>query len=139
MPQISNIVINDGAATPVAHTFAPIGRDAKGVFWYEQITPTPANPLEAKRISYTQTRELDPNNRSSGRSKAIYALYVPTIEDWGGGIPPKVVFEEISRLEFRLSERSAKQKRKDTRVLSMNLLGSTAVQANIDDLQTSYG
>jgi hypothetical protein len=143
MPQISNIVINDGASTPVAHTFAPIGRDEKGVFWFEQTSPSPANPLGAKRIGYKQTRVLDANKQLTGYSTITYTLSVPTLEtvaNNSAGItpPPTLSYTEKARFEFVVAERSTAQERKDTRVLVLNFLGQAMPIANIDTLQPSY-
>lgn len=144
MPQISAIVINDGAATPVAHTFSPIGRDPKtGVFWFEQTTPA-VPVLQAKRIGYKQERVLgDKTRQQTGSSKVSYTLHVPTLESLGtndAGItpPPTLAYRELSRVEFELSERSTQQERKDTRVLSLNLLGHAMATSNVDTLQPSY-
>lgn len=143
MPAAANIVINDGATTPVAHTFTPIGRDEKGVMWFEQTTPAPVNPLGAKRVGYRQTRVLDPKGQLTGKSRVILTIYVPTMETLGSndaGItpPPTVAYVEESRHEFVLPERSLKQERKDTRVLAQNLLGNSLVISAIDDLQIIY-
>ncbi len=143
MPQISSVVINDGAATPVAHTFSPIGKDDKGVFWFEQTTPSPANGLGAKRLSYKQTRVLDPGKQLTASTKVVYALHVPTLEtvaNNSAGItpPPTLAYVEKARLEIDLAERSTLQERKDTRVLLANFLAHAMAIANIDTLQPSY-
>lgn len=143
MPQISAVVINDGAATPVAHTFSPIGKDSKGVFWFEQTTPAPANPLGAKRIGYSQTRVLDAAKQLTGISRVTYTLHVPTLEtvaNNSAGIvpPPTLAYAEKSRYTADLAERSTQQERKDTRVLFANFLAHAMAVANIDTLQPSY-
>lgn len=143
MPQAANIVINDGATTPVSHTFSPIGKDEKGVMWFEQTTPTVTSPLGAKRIGYRQTRVLDSQKRLTGKSKATYMLFVPTLEtvsNNSAGIvpPPTLAYEEVARVEVDVAERSSKQERKDTRVLAMNLLAAAMTVSNIDDLQPTY-
>ncbi|DAD52738.1 TPA_asm: coat protein [ssRNA phage SRR7976323_3] len=143
MPQASAIVINDGAATPVAHTFSPIGKDDKGVLWFEQTTPAPATPMAAKRISYTQSRVLAPDKQLTGSSRIVYVLWVPTLETLGNnsaGIlpPPTLAYVEKVRVEYNLAERSTWQERKDTRVLSLNLLGHAMAVFNVDALQPSY-
>lgn len=144
MPQIANIVINDGASTPVAHTFSPIGRDPKtGVFWFEQTNPA-VPVLQAKRIGYKQERLLgDKTRQLTGTSKVSYTVHVPTLETVGtndGGItpPPTLAYREVARVEFELAERSSQQERKDTRVLALNLLGHAMPVANVDTLQPSY-
>lgn len=143
MPSIGNIVINDGATTPVVHTFSPLGKDQNGVFWWEQTTPVPLNKLGAKRISYKQTRELSPSNQLTANSKVSYLLWVPTLETLStsssGLIPPATMaYKELARVEFTLAERSLTQERKDTRVLALNLLGHAMVMSNVDSLEPSY-
>lgn len=143
MPQIQAIIINDGASTPVSHTFSPLGRDAAGVFWWEQISPVPPNKLGAKRIGYRQTRELAARSQLTSSSKASYTLWVPTLETLGNnsaGITPPatVAYREVARVEFTLAERSLPQERKDTRVLAINLLAHTMAVANVDSLEPSY-
>lgn len=143
MPQIAPIVINDGATTPVANTFSPIGRDSNNVFWFEQTTPVPVTPLGAKRIGYQQTRVLDKHKQETGISRCTYTLSVPTLEVVGNsstGItpPPTLAYVEAMRISFDVAERSTTQERKDTRVLSLNLLANAMAIANIDALQPSY-
>lgn len=143
MPQIGSIVINDGAATPVAHTFSPLGKDADGVFWWEQTIPAPTNKLGAKRIGYRQTRELSQKSQLTAVSKCSYSLWVPTLEtlanNSAGITPPATIaYKEIARVSFDLAERSVQQERKDTRVLSINLLAHAMAVANIDTLEPSY-
>jgi hypothetical protein len=143
MPQASTIVINDGAASPVAHTFTPIGKDSKGVLWYEQTTPSPTNPLGAKRIGYKQVRALDSGNRLSAAGKAVFTLHLPTLESLGtndAGLtpPPTLAYKQVARVEIDLPERGATQERKDTRVLLLNLLGHASAVAAIDTLQPIY-
>lgn len=144
MPQIAPIGISDGATTPVAHTFSPIGMDRlTGVFWFEQTIPA-VPVLLAKRIGYKQTRMLgDKSRQLTGVSKCSYTIHVPTLETLGtadSGIPPPptLAYREIGRVEFELAERSTAQERKDTRTLMFNLLNSAMATANVDTLQPSY-
>lgn len=143
MPQIAPIVINDGAGTPVSHTFSPIGRDENGVFWFEQTTPSPVNPLGAKRIGYKQERVLDAKKQLTGISRCTYTLSLPTLETLSNnsaGItpPPTLAYKEAVRVSFDVAERSTSQERKDTRVLMYNFLASAMAVANVDTLQPSY-
>lgn len=144
MPAATPIVINDGAGSPVSHTFTPIGRDDKGVMWFEQTTPAPTNILGAKRIGYKQVRNLLPGGVLDRTSKVTLTLMVPTVESMsvsdGGFVPaPQIAYAEKSRVEFDLADRSAKQERKDTRVLTANLLAASQIVTAVDDLQPMYG
>lgn len=143
MPAASNVVINDGAGTPVSHTFTPIGKDEKGVMWFEQTTPTPTNILGAKRIGYKQTRNMLPGGVLNRTSKVTLTLMVPTIEAMsvsdGGFTPaPQISYVEKARVEFDLADRSATQERKDTRVLLANLLAASQIVTAVDSLQPMY-
>lgn len=142
MPQAANIVINDGASTPVAHTFAPLGKDEKGVFWFEQVTPAPTNALGAKRIGLSISRPQN-GNRLTGDARATVSLYVPVLETLGtnaAGIvpPPTLAYQCVDRGSFILPERSTSQERKDSRVLMKNLLDNPLVISLIDQLQPVY-
>jgi hypothetical protein len=144
MPAPTTIVINDGATTPVAHTFTPIGKDAKGVLWYEQTTPIPNTLIEAKRIGYKQYRGDPMSKQLNIAGKVVFTLHVPKAETLGNGdsglMPaPTLAYKEVARIEFDLPERSATQERKDTRVLAANLLANAMAVSAIDNLQPTYG
>lgn len=142
MPAASNITINDGAATPVAHTFTPIGKDDKGVLWFEQTNPVPASPLEAKRIGYRQYRST--SGGTNGVSKMVLTVALPTLETLGNNSagftpPPTLAYRNAVRIEFDLPERGTKQQRKDLRTFVYNLLGAgTLPTGAIDDLLPIY-
>lgn len=136
MAQAANIVINDGAS--VANTFSPIGKDEKGVFWFEQSTPAPVSPLGACRIGYKQIRSLDAKQQN-GIGKVIITITVPTLEVLGNsstGItpPPTVAYKEVVRMEMDLPERSLTAERKNARVFTSNLLLNAQIIAAIDSL-----
>jgi len=142
MPQAASIVIDDGAATPVAHTFTPLGKDEKGVFWFEQTTPAPANVLGAKRIGLSVSRPSN-GNRLSGNARVVLSLWNPVLEVLGttsNGIvpPPTLAYQCTDRQTFDLPERSTKQERRDTRVLMKNLMGNALVISCVDDLLSVY-
>jgi hypothetical protein len=143
MPVISAVVINDGAGTPVAFTFTPLGKDEKGVFWFEQTSPTPTSVIGANRIGYRQERVFDAQKRLTGESRVTYTIHKPTLEVLGNsstGItpPPTVAYIEKCRLEFVLPERGTNQERTDIRAFARNLLGHAMAVSNIDTLQPSY-
>lgn len=143
MAAAANIVINDGATTPVAHTFSPIGKDDKGVVWFEQTIPAPLNPMGAKRIGYKQTRVMDPKGQLTGISRVTATLALPSLEVLGNAAsgltpPATLAYVEKVRCEFDLPERGLMQERKDTRVLFSNLLQNAQMVSAIDSLQTIY-
>lgn len=144
MPQVASFIINDGASTPVATTFSPIGRDAKtGVYFYEQTNPSPVNKLGAVRIGVKTVRKSDLGASLDEMSSVSYSIWVPTLETLGtndAGITPAptVSYAEKARIMFDLAERSTSQERKHTRMFALNLLGSSLGISNIDDLSPMW-
>ena len=143
MPAVNTIIISDGAATPVAHTFSPQGQDAKGVWWFEQTTPSPANPLGAKRISVSLRRSLTNGPSLNTKAKVVIGLWVPTLETVGntsGGFPPPptLSYSQDVRIEFTLPERGTEQERKDTRTLCRNLMGDVQIVNCVEKLLAMY-
>lgn len=142
MPQAGPVVINDGATTPVAHTFTPIGYDNNRVLWFEQTSPTPVNGIASKKFGYKMQRGIVESASKSltSKSNVSVTLYAPTQEtvaNNSAGIvpPPQEAYREVGRFNFELAERSTKQERKDTRVLLANLLMHAMFVSSIDDLQ----
>lgn len=143
MPAASNVVINDGATTPVAHTFQPIGKDPKGVLLYEQSLPATSTPLEAKKLGYRQQRGTGAGMKVNGIGKVVYTVVLPRAEvlsnNSNGFLPaPTLAYELKARIELDLPERSTAQERKDLRVLAINLLSSTAGIGPVDTLAPIY-
>lgn len=139
MAQINSIIINDGATTPVAHTFSPIGVDEKGVFWLEQTAPVPTNSLGGKRMGISLTRPVTADSLKDARARGVVSIYEPVLEVTGNsstGITPPATkaYELAGRCNFELPLRSTKQEKKDVRVLLANALMSAAVVSVIDDL-----
>jgi len=143
MPAASNIVINDGATTPVAHTFSPIGQDAKGVWWYEQTNPALANALGAKRLGIKVVRIMD-RQRLTGSAKVTITVQVPTLEtlgtnDSGFTPPPTVAYVNHVRCEFDFPERGNLQERKDTRAFIAALTSATGpILSIIENMNPVY-
>lgn len=144
MPQASPITINDGAATPVAHTFTPMGKDPRtGVLWFIQTTPTPLNRLGAKRIGYKVSTNPGLTKQLESVTKTQYSMLYPLLEVLGtsasGLTPPATVAYALSsRMAFDRPDRALVQEGKDLRVLSLNLLGHASVVSNIDSNEPMY-
>lgn len=143
MPSIATIVINDGATTPVAHTFTSIGQDDKGVLWLEQTTPVPANGLVGKRIGLSLIRPVTSASLKSTSAKGVVSIYVPVPEVLGNsstGITPPATkaYELASRSVFDMPMRSTAQEKKDLRVLTANALAHASVIALLETLSKPF-
>lgn len=114
MSQQAAIVINDGQATPVAHTFNPKGAkqaaDKKDVaIWRDQ---TPVNAEGYLVLSETHT---PPNG--NGMEKFRYVIDIPTLESPSSGgsfvPPPTRAYGTVAVIEVWAHKRASQQELKD--------------------------
>jgi hypothetical protein len=118
----ANIVINDGAATPVAHTFSARGADMAMAVW-TNVAPGIGIGMEKATLSYRQ----DPS--AAGSYKVEGRLTLPQMETIsgsdGGYTPiPKVAFNCFAKVEFVMPNRASLQNRKDLLALTKNFLAN---------------
>jgi len=137
----SNIVLADAQATPVNHTFVPIGPDASKVFWFEDQSQATPNGFwkisaELKRPPIAQAGQS-----SAGRTyRCKIGLHEPVLETLGtntvSGIPPAPTVAYVPRvfIEFVVPERSVLQNRKDLRKMAANLLAESQMIALVETL-----
>lgn len=98
MPVAGNIVLADAQATPVNHTFKPIGRDKNGVFWYED--QSQSNSIGFWRISVKTTRPNFGSGVSNGTYRTEIGLHEPVLETLGNnsaGLTPPPTVAYVSR------------------------------------------
>ena len=143
MPAVSNVVINDGATTPVATTFSSIGQDAKGVWWYEQTSPAPSVKLGARKMGVRIQRALAATATASDTTKIVFTLMSPTLSVSGNAATgyvavPRIEYKCDARLELNLPERSATAERTDMRALVRNFLGHALAVDLVDNLSPLY-
>lgn len=117
----STIVINDGAATPVAHTFSPQLGGELSVYKDRSVAIEVGQPY----ITVEMTRPAPGDN--NGKYKCRMRVCVPSLAATGvasTGVTPasQVAYEEKAILEFSLSRRASLQEKKDTLAFAWNLL-----------------
>lgn len=142
MAAASNIVLADAQATPVNHTFIPLGPDANGVWWFED--QSAASPIGYNRISVELKRPLN-GKQGEDSSKRVarvkVGVHTPKLETLSNstvsGISPAPTVSYIPRcnVEFILPERMALQDRKDLRKYVQYVLADTNVVNAIENLQ----
>jgi hypothetical protein len=137
MPAIGNIVINDGAATPVAHTFSPVG--------VEGVVATHADRSAGIPVGYGNIAiSLRKPASGSGVYKASIKILVPTLEQTSPstatGIQPAptVAYTTAMHLDFLLPARSSLQNRKDILAYAKNLLSHATVVSVVENLENVY-
>lgn len=139
MPQIANIILNDGQASPVARTFnvqrAQVGEDS------------PAEFLEKSAGSINGYLRLSVLNRRAkvGNSfKTQIKISLPVLETVSGASPsgyapaPAVGYTSIATVEFTHPERSTLQNRKDLLAFVTNALANANIMTCITNTETLY-
>lgn len=148
MAAATNIVLADAQATPVNHTFIPLGPDPKdpSVFWFED--QSQAAPIGYWHISLQLKRP--PFVAKSGASskdrvlRAVIGLHQPVLETVSNntvsGIAPAPTLSYTPRafIEFVMPERSSPQNRKDLRKMAGSLIADFNVVSLVENLQTVY-
>lgn len=122
MPALANIVVNDRATTPVAHTFTP--RAPQGdVAIYVESTGIP----KGDRRFTMSVREL---NGGKYRCRLVLTNPVLVTETINGVASPKLARTAFAAVEFTFDAYSTEQERKDTIGLLANALAASVTQVN---------
>lgn len=132
MATFANISLNDGLATPVAHSFAVKTND-NGVSVYEDRVvgvPTGYSKIIARISETTDQRTVK------------FDILVPVLEAVSGANtqgyapPAKVAYQAIGKVEFRTSMRSTLQQRKDLVAYVKNLVSTSLVSSVVVDTES---
>lgn len=128
MSAIANIAIQDGAASPVTHTF----------------TPRSTNPAQYRNgasegsssgVQFDESITIDVSVNPQGMSKVKITLVTPHVANATTGIP---AYYETAKVEFLLPQYSSVQNREDLRVLLADLLTDAQVVDAVDNLAYPY-
>lgn len=145
MALAANIVLADAQATPVNHTFIPIGPDKAGLFWFEdQSQSTPIGywkiSVEAKRPAPSQ-----PGESSAKRTiKVRIGLHQPVLENVTNatvsGIAPAPTVSYVPRTftEYLIPERASLLNRQDMRKMNANLQTNAQIVAAVETLASFW-
>lgn len=144
MPAVSVITLSDALATPVVHTFVPVGPDQKGAWWWED--QSTASPIGYNRISMQLIRSGNPAaGTSAGErvNRVKVGLHTPKLEtisnNSAGLIPPaQVAYVPRCNVEFIIPDRSILQDRKDLRKFLDFLAAEAQLTAMVETLQNVY-
>lgn len=137
----SNIVLADAQATPVSHTFVPVGLDKNGVFWFED--QSQANAIGYWKISIEVTRPANAQagTSSQGRASRVkIGLHEPILETVSNstvsGIAPAPTVSYVMRsfTDYVLAERSALIDRKNLRKMNAGLQNDATIIACVENL-----
>lgn len=139
MAAIAPITIDDGKATPVAHTFNPIASVPAS---YNENGDSSVAAVGESQVVATLRRTNGQGTSTINRAKI--SLRIPVLETTvassgtGYEAPPKIAYFMQATVECLLPERSTGDQRKDLRVLLTNLLSNAQVVSLVDSLETPY-
>lgn len=143
MAAISTIVLNDAAATPVAHTFKPARQGLIGnnsIADFEDRDANTGVPVGFYRVSTEFSRPS--NDRKSYRVKlklSTPVLEVTSNSTVSGIAPaPTVSYTPLCQIEFVVPERSTLQVRKNLRMFAYQLLNDNTIINLVEGLDTPY-
>lgn len=136
-----NIVIADALATPVNHTFIPIGKDEKGCFWFNDQSITNAIGFWRISVEVKTPAPIKSGMSSADRSyRYRVGLHEPILETVSNntvaGIAPAPTVSYIPRsfTEYIIPERSSLQNRKDLRKMTAALQLDVNIIAVVENL-----
>lgn len=130
MPNLANIALADGKATPVTHTFSPVTTDGAEA------------RLANRSGSFPQGQETlvvtmrDVGNSKTAAYRILGTLILPTVGTVNG--VDTVIRTSQFKFEFDCSQLSTAAERKDLRVLAANLLQNSLMTTVIENLEPIY-
>lgn len=134
-----DIVLADAQATPVNHTFVPLGPMQNfDMVWEDQ---SQASPNGYWRIGARFSR---PNGKvATGAARVKITLMEPVLEaiaPAASGLtqPPTVAYVPQAITEYVISERSSLQNRKDLRKMNANLHANAQIIAMVENFVPVY-
>lgn len=135
MTTFANIVLNDGQGTPVAHTFAPVKIDSKGVSWHADRSG--GIPLGYPTLSLS----VKEPTKTSRNFRLFAKIVSPTLEvtspSTASGIQPAptLAYNLTANLEFIMHERASLQERKNLNAYAKNFLAHATWTAAVENLE----
>jgi hypothetical protein len=129
MPAIAALSINDGASTPVAHTFSPVTTTGSKAEWADR---SPTIPSGFLKISHEL---LGPSgNRTVHR--LILGYMIPVVASVSG--VDQVVRYSSAQVSLNVHPDSTLQERKDLLAFVANSLGLASVKTSVENLEPFY-
>jgi len=129
MPAIATLTINDGLATPVAHTFSPKSTTGAKAIWADR---SPSIPAGYRTISH----ELAEPNGTRTVNKITMGFLVPVVAAVDGS--DTVVRYDSGQVVLNINPNSTLQERKDLLAYMANALGNASVKASVENLEPFY-
>ncbi len=142
MADQASIVLTDGESTPVNHTFVP-----KGVLKDPSTGKVVATWKKPSAVNsegdYVLKQHFVEGSGADGITKHTYVLSLPVLETVGtndaGVTPPaRKAYECIAVLEFRCSNRSTAQQRKNTVKMIADLAAEAVTLNEVENRESAW-
>jgi hypothetical protein len=137
MAAVAPIVINDGAATPVSHTFNPARQSGDLFEWHDRSAGVAAG---FRKIAVT-TRYGQPSNAGQ---RITLKVSVPTLAVTaptnGSGVQPNptAAYTTLATIEFMVPNAADAAARADILAYVKNLMATTFVANMVNNLDAPY-
>lgn len=141
MALAANIVLADAQATPVNHTFIPLGPDRNGAFIFED--QSQSTPIGYWRIMIETKRPPAPKPGENSKDRVIRVkttFMMPVLENVtnatvsGVAPAPTISYVPRSYSEYVMPERSSLLDRQNCRKMNANLQTNAQVVAIVETL-----
>jgi hypothetical protein len=129
MPVVAALTINDGAATPVAHTYSPASQEGTLVKWADRSPSIPAG------FRTVQHQYEEPKGQRTVHRITI-GFYQPVVATVNS-VDTVVRFSSGS-IQLNLSPDSTLQERKDLLATMANALGLAGFKTSVENLEPYY-
>ena len=129
MPAIATLTINDGNATPVAHTFAPQSTTGARAQWADR---SPTIPAGFRTISH----ELAEPNGNRTVNKVTMGFVCPVVATVDGS--DTVVRYNSGQLVLNIHPQSTLQERKDLYAYMANSMANGSIKTSVENLEPFY-
>lgn len=129
MPAIAALSINDGQASPAAHTFAVNGTSGLLATWLEKAAGSPNG-------YFRLTHEVREAKSTTGAHRVIVSLNMPTVATVDGVITK--VRNSSAQVVFNFAQDSTLAERKDLLAYIYNVLGNATMKPAIYDIEPTF-
>lgn len=129
MPAIAALSVNDGLATPVAHTFSPVSTDGSTAKWADR---SPSIPAGFRTIS----EEVAAPSGSRTVYRVTWGFMNPTVAAVDG--VDTVVRYSSAQVVLNIHPDSTLQERKDLLAYVANTLGLAGMKTSVENLEPYY-
>lgn len=149
MPAMATLTVNDGKATPVAHTFNPstfdqsaslasyVDRSGGIALGFPSVSLQIVQPPKSRPVKGREVSDSDRVYRVKIRI-ALPIMETLSVADSGYTPAPTVAYTLRSHHEFILPERSTLADRKDVLAYAKNVLAQAVINSLVQDLEALW-